>query len=537
MNGLYNVGSYVRLSKENVYSDSETIENQREMLSRFIAVMPGWIEQKCYIDNGFSGGTFDRPAFAEMMEDVRNGRVNLVLVKDLSRFGRNYLEAGNYLENELPALGCRFVSLLEGIDTESGENDILPFINAMNDHYLKNLSDRIKLVLTAKAKEGQKLSGAVPYGYLRSPEDHLKLIVDEYAAGVVRRIFQLRAEGAGYASIAGVLNREKVMPPRLYYFHRQNRETPQVCMEMWYTQTVKSLLRNELYIGNTVQFTRGTRSYRDATIVDKPPEDWIRVNGTHPAIVSAELWAAVRAADDRAQARAANQREHLPSLFSGMLVCDACGATLVANRETHVRKRSGRTVTYQSYHCRIFSLSGGSVCTRHTIYEVTLKKIVLEHIRQQAAEIALDEGAMLNRLRDRLIGDRETDKAEISKERRALRQRLHQLDVTMAKLYEDRVTGVLSESSFSAMARGMEAERQEKEQRLSALEQSERDAAAKLGDIQSWIRLIKEKSSLEDVNRDLLESLIEKIEIGERVVENGVKRQDIRIHYKFVGII
>jgi len=233
MEKLYNVGSYVRLSKENTFADSDSIENQQEMLSRFIAVMPGWIEQKCYIDSGFSGGTFDRPAFLEMMADVRGGLVNLVLVKDLSRFGRNYLEAGNYLENELPALGCRFVSLSEGIDTETGENDIIPFLNAMNDYYLKNLSERIKMVLTVKAKEGQKLSGAVPYGYLRSPDDHTRLIVDEYAAGVVKRIFECRAHGDSYAKITAMLNRENIMPPRLYYFDRQKRETPQVCTEMW----------------------------------------------------------------------------------------------------------------------------------------------------------------------------------------------------------------------------------------------------------------------------------------------------------------
>ena len=265
MEKLYSVGSYVRLSKENTFADSDSIENQQEMLSRFIAVMPGWIEQKCYIDNGFSGGTFDRPAFSEMMADARSGLINLVLVKDLSRFGRNYLEAGNYLENELPALGCRFVSLSEGIDTETGENDIMPFLNAMNDYYLKNLSERIKMVLEVKAKEGQKLSGAVPYGYLRSPDDHTRLIVDEYAAGIVKRIFECRARGDGYAKITAMLNRENIMPPRMYYFDRQNRETPQVCTEMWYSQTVKALLRNELYIGNTVQFTLRTRSYRDST--------------------------------------------------------------------------------------------------------------------------------------------------------------------------------------------------------------------------------------------------------------------------------
>lgn len=536
MEKLYNVGAYIRLSKENTFADSDSIENQQEMLSRFIAVMPGWIEQKCYIDNGFSGGTFDRPAFLEMMADVRSGLINLVLVKDLSRFGRNYLEAGNYLENELPALGCRFVSLSEGIDTENGENDIIPFLNAMNDYYLKNLSERIKMVLEVKAKEGQKLSGAVPYGYLRSPDDHTRLIVDEYAAGVIKWIFELRTQGIGYAKIAAALNRDNIMPPRMYYFHRQSRETPQKCTEMWYSQTIRLILRNELYIGNTVQFSLRTRSYRDSTIMRRPQEEWIRVENTHPAIIDAGTWATVQALNSRAKEKAANQREHQQTLFSGLLVCADCGASMSGACETHTRK-SGKTTTYIHYNCRTFRLSGCSICSWHTVYEISLKKIVLEHIRQMAAEISLDEGAMLERLRERLTGDRAVSKAQASKERRALRQRLHHLEVLTAKLYEDRVTGVLSEDSFSEMAREIEAERLDKDKRLALLEQSEQEDAAKLDNIQSWIRLIKEKSSLEDIDRDTLESLIEKIEIGERVIENGVKRQDIRIHYKFVRLV
>jgi DNA invertase Pin-like site-specific DNA recombinase len=158
MNKLYNVGAYIRLSVENTAYDNEesmSIESQQQMLTQFISVMPGWVEQKFYIDNGFSGGNFQRPAFMEMMDDVRKGEINLVLVKDLSRFGRNYLETGHYLENELPSLGCRFVSLSENIDTEGGENDILPLLNAMNDYYLKNMSDKIKAAMTAMAKDGQ----------------------------------------------------------------------------------------------------------------------------------------------------------------------------------------------------------------------------------------------------------------------------------------------------------------------------------------------------------------------------------------------
>ena len=199
---LYNVGMYIRLSRESTAyndKDSMSIENQQAMMSKFIDLMPGWVEKRVYIDDGATGGNFNRQGFQDMMSDARRGEINLVLVQDLSRFGRNYLEAGKYLEEELPALGCRFVALADGVDTGNGDNDIMTFLNAMNDFFLKNLSDRIKTVLTAKAKDGQKLSGTVPYGYDRNPEEHTRLIVDEYAAGIVKRMFDLRTTGMGYS--------------------------------------------------------------------------------------------------------------------------------------------------------------------------------------------------------------------------------------------------------------------------------------------------------------------------------------------------
>ena len=215
---LYNVGVYIRLSVESTWSDSDSIENQREMLTKFIAHMPCWIEKRVYIDDGASGGNFNRQGFQDMMTDVRSGEINLVLVQDLSRFGRNYLEAGRYLEEELPSLGCRFVSLMDGIDTDTGENDIMPLLNAMHDLHLKNLSERVKSVLLAKAKIGHKL-GRAPYGYKKEANDPTRLIIDEYAAEVVRRIYDMRLSGMGYASIVKTLNLESIVPPLVYYFN------------------------------------------------------------------------------------------------------------------------------------------------------------------------------------------------------------------------------------------------------------------------------------------------------------------------------
>ena len=538
MNKLYNVGIYLRLSRENTAylgADSMSLENQQAMLSKFIGMMPGWVEKRTYIDNGASGGNFNREGFQDMMTDVRSGLINLVLVQDLSRFGRNYLETGKYLEEELPALGCRFVALSDGIDTEDGENDIMPFLNAMNDYYLKNLSDRIKSVLTAKAKDGQKLSGAVPYGYDRSPQERTRLIVDEFAADVVSRMFKMRAEGMGYAAIAGVLNREGLLPPRMYYFQRQSRETKFDCTSIWSSVTVKKVLENELYLGHTVAFKRKTRSYRDERPVMRDESEWIRTENTHTPIVDEDTWRKVQERNLAAKVKVANHRLPQPSLFSGLLVCPDCNANMSfnANKRHYV---NGEAVRYGSYYCRTYSSSGRTVCSWHRISEPALKNLVFSHIKEQADRLALDEAGMLQSLRERLLGEHSVEKRDAAKERRTLEARLHTLEMQAEQLYEDKVSGLVSAETFATMAARVETERMEVSERLSELTQAAEFAETKLADIDRWARLIKEKSTLKEVDRDLLESLVEKIEVGEKTVVDGVMTQDVKIFYMYVGL-
>lgn len=535
---LYNVGIYIRLSHENtayIGEDSLSIENQQAMLSKFITIMPGWIEKRIYIDNGASGGNFNRQGFRDLMEDARNGTINLVLVQDLSRFGRNYLEAGKYLEEELPALGCRFVALSDGIDTETGENDIMPFLNAMNDYYLKNLSDRIKSVLTAKARAGQKLSGTAPYGYDRSPEEHTRLIVDEYAAGIVKRVFEMRAEGVGYATIAGILNNEHILPPRLYYFKRQNRETTSACSVVWKDVMVRSLLKNEVYCGHIVAFKRKSRSYRDGHTVLRDESEWIRTEDTHEPIVDEDLWQKVQQINEDVKKRFADSREPQPSLFGKIVVCADCHT----NMSYDVCKKSyksGKTIRHGAYQCRTHISSGRTVCSSHRISESNLKKLMLGHIKEMARQIELDEDRVLQGLRQKLIIGYRADKADLTKERRELEQQLHTLEMQIEQFYEDKVSGAISADTFTAMIEKTEAQRINVEDRLSRLTQTAEQTQAKFNDINKWIKLIKEKSTFNEVDRDLLECLVDKIEVGEKKVVDGVKTQDIRILYKYVEL-
>jgi hypothetical protein len=361
--------------------------------------------------------------------------------------------------------------------------------------------------------------------------------VDEYAAGVIRRIFDLRLQGTGYAKIAGVLNREEIMPPRLYYFSKHKRQTTSTCTTLWNYATVKGLLHNEVYVGHSVQLMRGNVSHRNSRTIHRPKDEWVRVENTHTAIISTDTWRAAQAINERAgdRNRACVDRQP-PGLFAGLAVCAGCKAKMVYQSTKQIRK-SGKAVYYGTYCCAKYRSTGGGTCSWHSISEGALKTILRKQIRRQAEQVALDEAVILEVLTKRLIGGGAVSKAEAEKERRALRQRLHALEALTANLYEDRLTGIISDESYTSMAASVEMERAEKEQRLALLEQTEQDAAAKLNDIQSWIRLIKEKSSFEDLDRELLDCLIEKIEVGERAVVDGVKRQDVKVFYRFVGAL
>jgi DNA invertase Pin-like site-specific DNA recombinase len=536
MDRLFNVGAYVRLSMEAASYDSESVENQKEMLSKFIIMMPGWVEEKFYVDDGYSGASFQRPAFQEMMADVRAGRVNLVLVKDLSRFGRNYLEAGHYLEEELPALGCRFVSLTEGIDTETGENDIMPFLNAMNDYYLKNHSDRIRSVMAAKARDGQKISGNAPYGYRRDSEVTTRLLIDDYAAGVVRRIFQMRAQGFGYGLIVKTLNGDDILPPLLYYLRENGRDYSFLQRRVWTAATVRSMLRNELYIGNAVQLIKQIVSHRDKREVYRPQDEHVRVDGAFPAIIDRGTWDAVQAVNDQASLRNKKRCAPQKQLFTGIVVCADCGKNLVSIRNERQTKTRG-IATYVSYHCQTYQVTSGFGCTIHTVSEPALIRIVSGQIMELAERIRLDEDSMLASLTGRIADGASASKAERGKERRLLKQRLHRLEVLTAKIYEDRVVGTLDEDSFSRILLENEAERREKEKRLALLEESEQESAAMIADAKQWMALMRKNAGIKELTRDLLESVVERIEISEVKGADGSRRQDVRIVYRFVGSI
>ena len=545
MKKLYKVGIYCRLSVDDASNsakaknyipadESVSIENQYELLSKFV-MLNGWTEVKSYRDDGYSGGNFQRPGFLEMLEDARHGLINLILVKDLSRLGRDFVEVGRYTDVVFPSLGCRFVSVLDCLDTEGDNTDMLHFRSLMNDYHLKDLSNKVKSVLHTKMRSGQYIAAYAPYGYRKSEEDRHRLVIDEEAAAVVRRMFELRRGGMAYGKIAAVLNSEGILSPRWYWAKRYGNGSCKYA-NLWMYATVKNILTNEVYTGNLIQNQTGSRSYKDDTMIYKPESEWIRHEALHEAIISPEVWNEVQAINRERTRLSADNAPPKPFLFTGKLVCADCKAPLQGNRETQ-RRKNGTSKKYVSYFCSRYTASGYGACSRHTIYEMTLTELVLSEIRAHAEALELDEAAMLDRLQaQRTAADAErleSVRQEIGK----LRRRVYELEQMTAKLYEDKVCGSISAASFTVLLEKTEQERRQRTDRLDTLLAEVREYEQSAADIQSWAAVVRKHLHIRELDRETVDELIDRIEVGEKTVVDGKNVRDIKIYYRFVGNI
>lgn len=545
MTKQYKVGIYCRLSVDDASNsakakhyipseESVSIENQYEILSKF-AMLNGWIEVKTYRDDGYSGGNFQRPGFLEMLEDARHGLINLILVKDLSRLGRDFVEVGRYTDVVFPSLGCRFVSVLDCLDSEGDNTDMLHFRSLMNDYHLKDLSSKIRSVLHAKKKSGQYVAAYAPYGYRKSEEDKHRLVLDEEAAAVVREIYQMRYSGMAYGKIAATLNGRGILPPSWHWAVHYGKGS---CnrSKLWAYATVKCLLNDDVYLGTLTQNCTGSRSYKDKTMIHKPESEWISHENAHEAIIQPELWEAVQKINQSAKQRADGRTPPQPALFTGKLVCADCGHPMVVSRQS-LHRKNGTVKRYVSYFCSRFATTGHSTCSWHRVSEITLKNIVLSEIRAHGKAVAIDEAAVLDRLKQQIQSANTSRQEDCQQEISRLRRRLEELERMTAKLYEDKVSGAISEASFALLIEKNEQERVQKAERLDTLLAGERKSQQDIANIQRWAGTVRQYLDLQDLNRDIVEELIDHIEIGERTVIDGQKHQDIKIYYRFVGLV
>ena len=543
MRKLHNAGIYTRLSindadntqkkgKAVLEDESGSIENQKLLLTQF-AMLNGWVVSKIYVDDGYSGGNFQRPGFQEMLADAKKGVIDLILVKDLSRLGRDYIEVGRYTDMVFPSLGCRFISLLDEIDTSKEDNDMMHFRSLMNDYQLKDLSNKIKAVFSTKSQKGAFMTGRPPYGYLRSEGNKHQLLPEPFAAGIIQRIFALRAEGAGYTKIAGILNREGIFAPWDYWHERTGKPIEE--QKAWLTKTVKDILRCEAYIGNIVIHTEGTLSYKDKRMVKRPQSEWIRYEYVHEPIIDRATWDRVRELDRAVVEAHTGRKAPEDTLFCRKLVCADCGGPMVSHPMSRRCKDGIRRRTGTSYHCYRHSMSGYTACSWHSISENALKTLILKELQVYTAALTTDEAAVLNQLKKKMAAGDADEQTLLRGEVKRLQKRLADLERIAADLYEDKVEQKISEIAFASLIKKNEQERQARQGQLDETQAKVSAAEEALLNVNQWAEVIRRHVNLNDLCRTDVEELVDRIRIGESGYTQGFRYQEIKIFWKFVG--
>ena len=522
--------------KKNVIDgeESTSIENQRLLLSKF-CMISGWIETKVYCDDGYSGGNFNRPAFKHMIEDIQNGVINLVLVKDLSRLGRDYIEVGRYTDVLFPQWGCRFVSLLDDLDTDNEDNDMMHFRSLMNDYHLKDLSNKIKAVLHAKARAGQFITGQPVYGYTRSDDNKHQFLVDDYAAEVVKRVFEMRVSGLGYQKIANVLNNKGILAPLAY--RRQNNGKPINNPVPWLAESIKGLIQNEAYIGSIVVRRRENISYKTKQSVNRPESEWVRHKNVHEPIIDMATWDKACKLSIATKEKAKKHSKSQPSLFMKKLNCMDCGSPMVSHPiwSKRVGKPSERIGT--TYSCTNRVVRGKGSCTWHTITEKALTALILTELRGYTDGIQLDKNALLDRLKRAMSLDDTEQHNLLRQEVKRLQRSLDETVRITAELYEDKVVGKINESTYITLMSKNEIERQKRQAQFDEASARIADIENKILSVSKWAEVLKKHIHIENLCRADIEELIDRIEVGESDYSSGKRVQDVKIYWRFIGHI
>lgn len=512
----YIAACYCRLSKEDETDGSSiSIETQQKILSGYcsrnhIAVYD------YYIDDGWSGTNFQRPSFNRMLADIELGKINMVAVKDLSRFGRNYIETGYFLENYFPEKNVRFVAVGDNFDTQNEyayDDLIIPIRNLFNQAYPADISRKIRQAFKTKANNGEFFGAYAPYGYKKSETNKNALEIDDEAAGVVVSIFKLAAyEGFGYKRLSKKLCRDKVFMPSAYRAKLAGKPTGENPYN-WSAVSLKLILNNQVYLGHMVNAKTRKISFKNKKVVKVPEKDWITVENTHPPIISEELWNDAH--------KKLNERKRICStgethMFSGLVYCDTCGSTLSM---TH--NGSGHKVLS----CTRYKQKGKDVCSCHYIRYDDLYNIVLNDIKAHIAQLGIDKKSLAERVKKQYNALNSTDK--IKESIREYEKQQEEYNKRFFILYNDRLRGILTEDKFTMLSRRIEREQQEIKKRIETL----KSQSDNYDDNRIWELL--EFENLKELDKVLLNKLIDKITVSEREILDGKRLQNIEIHYKF----
>ena len=525
---------YCRLSQEDENKgDSDSIVNQKEILMKY-AQDNGYPNIRVFVDDGYSGVSFNRPAFQEIIQLMEAGKIGILITKDLSRLGRNYIQVGNYTDFVFPRYGVRYIAINDSYDTFFKDgNELAPFKNLFNEWYARDTSKKIRAVLQAKAQRGERIGTTIPYGYRRDPDTgkNVHLLVNEETAPVVKMIFSLCAEGKGPGMIATILCKRQILKPAMYRYQQEGKYGTITDTDepyRWDQRTVAGILDNEIYLGHTINCQTEVVSFKDKRIRKRPKEEQIRIKNTHEAIIDQETWDIVRKV--RAGKRRCNSMGEVDK-YSGLLFCADCGSKLYFVR--------GRTIKREAFNficSRYRKHMGEEKCTPHMIREVALDEIVLEEINKTLyyARTKVNEFASFisQKSSSQIRKDINLKSAELAQ----AQNRVQELKALFKRLYEDNVLERINDEQFRTLSVEYMEEQSQLESQIPELENKIERMKESTTDVSRFLELAQKYTDITELTPEILRTFISKIVIHERAKKHDKNAlQQIDIYFRYIG--
>lgn len=531
---------YCRISLDDgSQNESMSISNQKLLLKDY-AEKNGMPRYEYYVDDGYTGRNFNRPSFKRLIADIEAGKVGCVITKDLSRLGRNYIEAGSYIEIFFPKHNVRYIAVTDGVDSLTRqEMDITPFKNILNDMYSRDISKKVLAGRMTRSRQGKFCGGQPPLGLMRDPEEKGHLILDPDTAPTIRKIFDLALNGWGCMRIAKQLMEDKIPITRV----KSNTECD-VNYYSWGSARISHILRNPFYKGAHLVCRTHQKGIRSNTYDIIPREEWEVLEGCHEAIVSPEDWEKVQELIDRRPPIMEGNACPFYNLFHGIIYCATCGKSMQVRYEKVGRTGKNRftgeerePIDKAYYICQTYNRLGKNACTSHKVEARDLYNLVLKDIQELAAMALKDVESFYQRICSRMERRYLADASEMEKEQERLEARNREIDDMFLNLYTDKAKGILSEQRFVKLTAAMEREQEENQKQLKELTLSLRRSNEQESDVRTFIREIRQYATIQELDEGILNRLISRILVGEVKKIDGEKFQEIKIIYNFVGEI
>ncbi|HBC30281.1 MAG TPA: recombinase [Clostridiales bacterium] len=524
---------YARLSQDDgSQGDSNSIQNQRMMLEKY-AKDNGFENLKFLYDDGATGTNFNRPAFQEVMALIESGEVATLIVKDMSRLGREYLEVGRLTEIVFPSYGVRFIAMNDGVDSLYGDNEFTPFKNIINEWYAKDCSKKGKASARIKAESGARVASRPPFGYQKDPADpKRKIIPDEETAPIIQHIFSLCMSGKGPSQIAKQLKEERIPIPAYFYYKKNGVEitgfNPAEPYN-WQQTTIAKILENEVYLGHTINLKYTTLSFKNKKRIERPENEQVRIENTHQPLIDKTTWDIVQAIRKHKRRRA-NMAEQ--NIFSGLIYCKDCGGTMVLHR-AHTMD-----AVKNNFMCSTYKKKGKENCSAHYIRETQLTEIILDDLRRVTHYARQNEFLFAKHITQKNSAEIRREIAQTERELENLKRRDAELTALFKRLYEDNVLGKIPNEVFRKLSDDYLTEQKEIQTTIPKKENDLERLKASVSNASAFIDKAKQYIEINELTAEILHLFIERVEVGERTEKwSRTAMQEINIYYRDIGLL